>query len=116
MGNSYGYEQADYGSARKTTKKDLWLQNQTFRIHRNVYTLRNRLGEGTFGSVWASTTRQGQNAAVKVFNFNKLKRNIDPSTLLTSFQDEVKTIFAIRNARNYVVNVYDFDFDAQRRV
>ncbi|CAF0843474.1 unnamed protein product [Adineta steineri] len=116
MGNSYGYEQAEYGSARQTTKKDLWLQNQTFRIHRNVYTLRNRLGKGTFGSVWASTTRQGQNAAVKVFNFNKFEGKVDPSALLTSFQDEVKTIFAIRNARNYVVNVYDFDFDAQRRV
>jgi hypothetical protein len=39
--------------------QEVWLKNETFRIHNQFYTLLDRRGGGSFGSVWASRTANG---------------------------------------------------------
>ena len=58
----------------------------------------------------------GQYAAVKVFDLSRLTKNADVLRLAKSFEDEVGMIYRMRTERQYVVTVYGFDFDAQRRV
>ncbi|CAF1309839.1 unnamed protein product [Adineta ricciae] len=103
-------------SAKPIPPEDLWLQNQTFRVRQQLYTLLDRCGGGAFGSVWASSTPQGHRAAVKVFDLNRLRPGMNVNRLVQSFQDEVQMIYRMRGAERYVVHVYGFDFDAQRRV
>jgi hypothetical protein len=46
--------------AQRIPTSDSWLQNQTFRIKGDNYTLLDRRGGGTFGSVWASQASNGK--------------------------------------------------------
>jgi len=44
---------------RQQQSGDGWLRNQVFRIKGEHYTLHDRRGGGTFGSVWSSTKPNG---------------------------------------------------------
>ncbi|UJR24403.1 hypothetical protein I4U23_005780 [Adineta vaga] len=116
MGNVFGSRSSNSSGSKPIPPEDVWLQNQTFRIHSQVYTLIDRRGGGSFGSVWASSTPQGQRAAVKVFDLNRLRPGMNIMRIVQSFQDEVEMIYRMRSARQYVVSVYGFDFDSNRRV
>ncbi len=58
----------------------------------------------------------GDYAAVKVFDLRRLRHDINLITLAKSFDDEIKMAYAMRDATNYVVTIYGFDFDPQRHV
>jgi hypothetical protein len=53
---------------------------------------------------------------VKVFDLRHLKGNIPAIALADSFQEEVKMAYKLRDAKYHVVNIYGFDFDAERHV
>ncbi|CAF3632228.1 unnamed protein product [Adineta steineri] len=110
--NQYPY----YRSFYPLYHRKIWLINQTFRIKNQFYTLRERRGTGSFGSVWASTTLDGRRAAVKVFNLRKLRRNINRLALINSFKAEVEMTSSMRNVTNHVVNIYGFDFDGRTKL
>ncbi|UJR19464.1 hypothetical protein I4U23_022595 [Adineta vaga] len=110
------------GTSSKTIRatpvpiQDLWLQNQTFRIRDHLYTLIQRRGGGTFGSVWASSDVNGNYVAVKVFDLNRFRQNVTTQEILKSFKDENEIICQIRNVHQYIIEVYGYDFDAHRNV
>ncbi|CAF1354462.1 unnamed protein product [Adineta ricciae] len=92
------------------------LQNRTVYIKGELYTLLSRLGSGKFASVWKSTTRDGQYAAVKVFDFNYSRNNINSSQRVRSFRNEIQMARRMHEEMNYVATVYAVDLDRQRRI
>ncbi|CAF0746667.1 unnamed protein product [Adineta ricciae] len=94
----------------------VWLERQTFHIRGDEYTLLRRLGNGSFGSVWVSTTPSGFYAAVKVFDLRRRRSASKALHLTRSFETEIRMAYEMRNAGNYAATIYGFEFDRQRNV
>ncbi|UJR28741.1 hypothetical protein I4U23_009968 [Adineta vaga] len=87
--------------------KEIKPANRTFKIQGELYTLLDRLGFGTYGSVWTSITRNGEYVAVKVFDFNR-SRNVGLNERLYSFVTETKMANRLRNETEHVVLTLKF--------
>ncbi|CAF1260950.1 unnamed protein product [Adineta ricciae] len=96
--------------------RDGWLQNRTVHIQGEPFRLLNQLGQGRFASVWRSRTRDGYYAAVKVFDFNQARNNINSNQRLSSFENEIEMIRRLQNEIDYVVTLYSFDLDRQKQI
>ncbi|CAF0862103.1 unnamed protein product [Adineta steineri] len=71
-----------------------------------------RLGGGAFGSVWSATTSRGHSAAVKAIDISGRSGNqFDATTLMESFEKEIKMAYRMRKETRHVVTIFGFDFD-----
>ncbi|UJR32399.1 hypothetical protein I4U23_019861 [Adineta vaga] len=114
MGGKHVNQQLDH--RQKDSTEYMWLERQTFHIRGDDYTLLRRLGNGSFGSVWISTTPSGFYAAVKVFDLRRRKHASKALQLTRSFETEIQMAYEMRNAGNYAATIYGFEFDRQRNV
>ncbi|CAF1518229.1 unnamed protein product, partial [Adineta ricciae] len=96
--------------------RDGWLQNRTVHIQGEPFRLLNQLGQGKFASVWKSRMQDGYYAAVKVFDFNQARNNINSNQRLSSFENEIEMIRRLQNEVDYVVTLYSFDLDRQKQI
>ncbi|CAF3519336.1 unnamed protein product [Adineta steineri] len=85
--------------------------NQIYNVQGQSYTLLNQIGFGRFGSVWTSTTQNGEYAAVKIVDFNHSGNNASLNERLSSFRTEIKMISKMRNEIEYVVTMYGYEFN-----
>ncbi|CAF3859420.1 unnamed protein product [Adineta steineri] len=93
-----------------------WLQNQTFHVKGQSVTLYDRIGNGKFGSVWSAGTRDGQQVAVKIYDFGRSKDHINSTQRLDSFKTEIRMGYKMRHEVNNAVTVFGFDLDRQRHL
>ncbi|UJR20003.1 hypothetical protein I4U23_023137 [Adineta vaga] len=101
---------------RRIPPQDGWLRKQTVYIQDESYTLLDQLGQGKFASVWKSKTRDGYYAAVKIFDFNHSRNNINSNQRMNSFENEVRMISRLKNEIDYIVTLYTFDIDRQKQM
>ncbi|UJR06974.1 hypothetical protein I4U23_011262 [Adineta vaga] len=90
--------------------KEIVHANHTYKIQDKFYTLINRLGFGAYGSVWTSTTQNGDYAAVKVFDFNRSRNRLSATQRLNSFRTEIKVAERMLNETEHIVTMYGYEY------
>ncbi|CAF0819456.1 unnamed protein product [Adineta steineri] len=107
---------ADLARLNRIPSDEGWLQNQTFHVKGQSVTLYDRIGNGKFGSVWSGGTRDGQQVAVKIYDFGRSKDHINSTQRLDSFKTEIRMGYKMRHEVNNAVTVFGFDLDRQRHL
>ncbi|CAF1365783.1 unnamed protein product [Adineta ricciae] len=90
---------------------DAMHANRTYSIQGEPYTLLNRLGHGSFGSVWRARSQSGEYVAVKIVDFSRARFYIGLNERAHYFSNETRIMSRLKSETESIVTMYAHEFN-----